>query len=63
MDEGKNMYKDIRERLISISEPNIKALSCKLSPNVNPNLVYGIRVPKLRDFAKKMVKEDLNVYN
>ena len=58
MEEDKTIYKEIRKELINISEPNIKDLSCKLSPNVNPDLVYGIRVPKLRDFAKKMVKEE-----
>lgn len=52
------MYKEIRKKLFELSEPSIKILTCKLSPDIDAEYVYGIRVPKLRDFAKKMVKEE-----
>lgn len=52
------MYKEIRKKLFELSEPSIKILTCKLSPDIDAEYVYGIRVPKLRDFAKKMIKSD-----
>ena len=52
------MYKEIRKKLVELSEPSIKTLTCKLSPDIDAEYVYGIRVPKLRDFAKKMIKEE-----
>ncbi len=56
------MYKEIRKELIDLSEANIKTLTCKLSPNVDPKQVLGIRVPKIRELAKKLVKEDWDKY-
>ena len=56
------MYKKIREELIKISEPKVKELSVKLSPNVDAKYILGIRVPKLRALAKDIVKQDWPKY-
>jgi len=45
--------KEIRERLLTLRDPEYKAFACKLMPTVSPDTVIGVRTPDLRKLAKE----------
>ena len=48
--------KDIKQKLIKLSEEDYKKFNAKLCPDTKRKML-GIRIPVLRNFAKKLVKE------
>lgn len=54
------MRDKIREQLLQLAEPDYKAFNEKLLPGVTDLL--GVRVPKLREIAKKAAKSDAYAY-
>lgn len=54
------MINEIRKELMALSEEDYKNFSQKLMPGVNK--VIGIRLPKLRQYAKKLSKENYRNY-
>lgn len=49
---------DILESLFALRDKDYKAFNAKLIPNVNPDLVIGVRTPQLRAFAKQICKTE-----
>jgi len=47
----------IYEKLLELSDKEYAAFSSKLTPNLAPELFLGVRVPKLREYAKELLKE------
>lgn len=47
--------KEIREELIKLSDEKYREFHSSLCPNTNN--IMGVRIPKLRNFAKKLLKE------
>lgn len=47
---------DIKQKLIELSEEDYKKFNTKLCPDTKRKML-GIRIPNLRNFAKKLVKE------
>ena len=52
------MMDRIRNHLLEMSEESYKNFQCKLMPTVESEKVLGIRIPKLRAFAKQLVREN-----
>ena len=50
----------IRQSLFELKDEKYKTFSAKLIPNIDPDLIIGIRVPTLRALAKKL-KDDKNI--
>lgn len=50
-----DIYKEIKEKLIELSEEDYKKFNSKLCPDTNKEIL-GIRIPKLRKLAKDIVK-------
>ena len=48
----------IREDLFKMQDEKYKLFQSKLIPTVNPDNIIGVRTKNLRDYAKKMVKEN-----
>lgn len=48
---------DIRQKLFSLSDPSYAAFVSSLNPTVDPKTVIGVRVPLLRELAKKLYRE------
>ena len=48
--------KSITEELFALKDEKYKAFQCALMPTVNPDLIIGVRVPKLRRYAKELFK-------
>lgn len=48
---------DIREELFGLQDLEYAAFQAKLTPTVNPELFIGVRVPKVRELAKRLYKE------
>ena len=53
------MKTDHREFLFANSDEKYKAFHIKLTPGIDENKVIGVRVPVLRDYAKKLKKEGI----
>lgn len=54
-------YEDqIRQSLFELKDEKYKTFSAKLIPNIDPDLILGVRVPTLRALAKKL-KDDKNI--
>ena len=51
------MRNEIREQLLSLSDTDYKSFHTALMPGIDPDTVIGIRIPVLREFAKKLIKE------
>lgn len=51
---------EIRTYLEEVSEPKYREFNAGLIPNSKP--ILGVRIPKLRDLAKKIAKEDWRTY-
>ena len=54
--EMPNNREEIINKLKELSDDNYKKLQMKLCPNVNN--IIGVRVPKLREYAKELSKEN-----
>ena len=52
------MIKKIKNELLSMQDKTYKDFHSKLMPTINPDSIIGIRVPILRDYAKKLFKEN-----
>jgi 3-methyladenine DNA glycosylase AlkD len=52
------MIKKIKNDLLSMQDKTYKDFHSKLMPTINPDSIIGIRVPILRDYAKKLFKEN-----
>lgn len=51
------MTDKIREQLLSLGDAEYKCFHTALMPGIDPDTVIGIRVPVLREYAKKLIKE------
>lgn len=49
-----NAVKTIREKLFALQDKEYKAFHAKLMPNVDDDLIIGIRIPELRKLAKEL---------
>lgn len=49
-----NAVKTIREKLFALEDKEYKAFHSKLMPNVDDDLIIGIRIPELRKLAKEL---------
>ena len=54
------MKEQVREQLIHLAEPDYKAFNEKLLPGVTN--ILGVRLPKLREIAKRIAKNDAQSY-
>jgi 3-methyladenine DNA glycosylase AlkD len=52
------MIKKIKNELLSMQDKTYKDFHSKLMPTINSNSIIGVRVPILRDYAKKLFKEN-----
>ena len=52
------MIQKIKNDLFLMQDKTYKDFHSKLMPTINPNSIIGIRVPVLRDYAKKLFKEN-----
>ena len=52
------MINKIKNDLLSMQDKTYKNFHSKLMPTINPDSIIGIRVPILRDYAKKLFKEN-----
>ena len=52
------MIQNIKNDLLLMQDKTYKDFHSKLMPTINPNSIIGIRVPVLRDYAKKLFKEN-----
>lgn len=46
----------IQQHLLEIQEPTYKEFHMKLMPTIHPDTILGIRIPKLRAYAKELYK-------
>lgn len=53
---------DIRQKLLSLKEDEYQKFSSSLLPNVDPDKIIGVRVPKLRSIARTIVRQDYRSY-
>ena len=52
------MINKIKNDLLLMQDKTYKDFHSKLMPTINPDSIIGIRVPVLRDYAKKLFKEN-----
>ena len=52
------MIQKIKNDLLLMQDKTYKDFHSKLMPTINPNSIIGIRVPVLREYAKKLFKEN-----
>ena len=48
----------IKEKLFELQDIKYRDFQAKLVPNINSNMIIGVRTPDIRSLAKKMIKED-----
>ncbi|WP_461809946.1 DNA alkylation repair protein [Faecalimonas sp.] len=53
---------DIREQLESLAEPDFQQFMTKLIPNIHSKRIVGVRLPILRNMAKRIAKGDWKYY-
>lgn len=53
----KEMIKTIQAALLEMQDEAYKAFNSKLIPNVDSSIMIGIRTPKLRAYARELMKE------
>ena len=53
-----NIENKVVESLFSMQDLDYKRFHAKLIPNVNEELVIGVRTPQLRKYAKDFAKTD-----
>ena len=57
------MIDQIREELFRLQDKKYREFQVKLIPTVDPDTVIGVRTPELRNYAKKLVKnEEISVF-
>lgn len=49
---------EITEELFRLADTEYKTFHSKLMPTVDPETILGVRIPVLRSFAKRIMKED-----
>ena len=52
------MQQNIQNKLFELQDVQYKEFQAKLLPTVDPDSIIGVRTPKLRAYAKELVKED-----
>lgn len=52
----------LRDRLLALSDPNYRAFSAGLLPNVPKERILGVRLPMLRAIAKELARGDWREY-
>ena len=58
------MEEEIRKELFKMQDVKYKEFDSKLSPNVDEKDIIGVRIPKLREYAKELYKRcDGNIDN
>lgn len=55
-----NINEQIKEKLFGMQDLKYKEFHARLIPNVNPDTIIGVRTPMLRDFSRK-IKKDENI--
>ena len=55
------MKNEIRNRLFKMQDTKYKEFDSKLSPNVDENNIIGVRIPKLREYAKELYNKNNNI--
>ncbi len=59
----KKITDKIREKLFSLKDLKYRDFSSSLMPTVNPETVIGVRIPRLRKFAKEIATEkDISLF-
>lgn len=53
---------NIREQLESLAEPDFQQFMARLIPNIDSKRIVGVRLPILRDMAKRIAKGDWKYY-
>lgn len=53
---------EIRQKLFSLKEDEYQKFSSSLLPNVDPDRIIGVRVPKLRSIARTIARRDYRSY-
>lgn len=53
-----NIKEHIKEELFRMQDLKYKEFHSKLIPNINGDIIIGVRTPILRDFSKKLKKEE-----
>lgn len=53
---------EIQTNLFAMQDLKYKAFHSKLIPNINPELVIGVRTPELRSFAKTLDKDKKKIF-
>lgn len=53
---------DIRKTFFSLREDDYKRFMSSLLPNVDPDIIIGVRLPHLRNIAKRIVRGDFRTY-
>lgn len=53
----KSMSEKIRKELLAFQDEGYQEFNAKLIPNISKTKVIGIRIPLLREYAKKMAKD------
>ncbi|MBO5070683.1 MAG: DNA alkylation repair protein [Roseburia sp.] len=53
-----NRNEQIREALFDMQDLKYKDFHSKLIPNIDPGTIIGVRTPRLRDFSRKMKKDE-----
>lgn len=48
----------VRARLFELSDTEYQKFSSKLTPNIDPKLIIGVRTPAMRAFAKEFFKDE-----
>lgn len=52
----------LRERLLSLAEPEFQRFSSALIPNIPPDTLLGVRLPALRKIARELAQGDWRAY-
>lgn len=53
---------DITATLMSLKDEEYKAFTASLIPNIDPDTIIGVRIPKLRQIARKLACDDPLTY-
>ena len=53
-----SIIKNIQEYLFSVQDTTYQQFQSKIIPNVNQDTIIGVRTPILRDYAKKLAKDE-----
>ena len=53
---------EIRKKLFAMQDLKYKAFHSKLIPDIDPDLVIGVRTPELRSFAKALTEDEAKIF-